>query len=406
MLALALASCAPSAHELAVDVYTDFAAGVEFDEIHVTVDDANDVHLAAIVPHDDFGDPAHIADYHGLSSGYHRVVAELMLAHHPVAHARGNAWVLLDGTVLVPIGITRSCLLTMCPTSENPAATECFGGACVEPTCDPTVSSCMGDECQDAPCPMPEPGQCIEIPCVRGACLRIPRDEHCLPTQYCDPGSGTCAYLPGQGPTEQPVVTATADASAASITVTWNDIGSTNYRIEFSSSPTFATNVATRMARTFSETFTDIGGVPLEGGKTYYARVQGTDANATVSNVAHATTAIAAPTHVSFSVTDGGVRQVSDGGWITSPGPPRQYHCYHAHASATCASGHPEYYFTARYLPSGGGPWSTGWQTSPDSWIVDTISGYRAVYTMSARCINDVASANAPQQSGCQGSGC
>ena len=405
---LALAGCA-STHELAVDVFTDYAAGAEFEEVAVWVDDAAEMPIVlAVHPHDDLADPTHIADYQNFPSGYHHVIAELRHNHQPLA--QGNAWVRLDGSVLVPISISRRCTVRTCADNAS-GATECVGGLCVVPMCDPTHASCMGAQCGNGTtCPAPLSSECVDIICDRGTCLRLPRDERCPSVdQFCNPhdapGSATCDYYPGHEPLGAPTAHAmSTSATTQEITVTWTDTGALSYVVELSADGTFGAGTMMFTTSTRSQVFTG-----LLGGHQYSARVRSTSAGAAESNVATAITFLPGPTGLGISVSyPGGVRNSGDPDWITPPGGAGNYYYEVAHASAGCAFGSAQYAFRGGYT-SPPDIFGSGWQ-GPDSYIVNVLSPWGAQFWVRARCVtSDATSAETGEVRDCythSGAGC
>jgi len=399
---LVLSTACASGAELAVDVRTDYVAGVEFDAVRVTVDGAHEVPLV-VVPHDDFADAAHVADYRDFPTGLHHVVVHLSLGRDPVATS--DVWVRLNENVLVPVTITRTCSPLSCPVPSHPSATTCYGGQCFDPMCDPTDAACMADECSPGHA-CAQVGRCVDVVCDRGACLRLPRDERCASNAlYCVPETGACAYLPGHGPPGAPVATAVASATAPEITVSWTDVGASQYVLQLSTDMTFPTAATT--TTTTAQLQVVLGS--LESGRRYYARVSATDMGAPWSNVVSAVTMIAGPTNVSLVVIgDGSSRLSTDPLWITPTDFPGMWVYVQGHGSATCASGTPEFSFIARYLRSPATEYPSGWQ-GPDSFIEGPRMGYSVRYRMTARCAGaDAASAPSAEFVGCSdnGGGC
>lgn len=398
LLLLLAAGCANTA-ELTVDVRTDYAAGVEFDQVIVQVDDTPEVMLQ-VAPHDDYSDAAHVADYRAVATGPHHVRATLRLGTTLVASS--DIWVRVTEPVVVPVTITRTCGPMTC---ADPTTT-CYGGRCLPSMCDPTDATCAARECDDAR-PCTAVGDCIDVVCARGACLRLPRDERCPIDEYCAPDLGTCAYLPGSGPPGAPVASFdTAMTTAHTLVVRWTDVGRADYVVELATDAAFSSaSTTTHMVSGLADTFSG-----LESGRRYFARVHAMALDAPLSNVVNAITTIASPTGVAISVTwDGSLsRPAAAPDWITSPGGGSTYHYIEAHAAATCASGAVQFRFSALYVPSGGGPYDSPWQ-GPYSYIVDTFVGYGARFTVWARCVGpDAASAEAGGAQDCadNGGGC
>ncbi len=61
---------------------------------------------------------------------------------------------------------------------------------------DPSLGACMPSDCMtSADCPTS--GPCVSPVCDQGACLSLPQADRCGADQYCDPSDGTCRALPG-----------------------------------------------------------------------------------------------------------------------------------------------------------------------------------------------------------------
>ena len=366
--------------ELVIALRTELAPGNDFDRIVVTVDGAHRVELSATLD-DDFSDPSYLTDYDDVAAGVsHRVVVELFQGSNAVGQS--GVIVRFDRPLVVPVTVTFDCLPDQCPGSgDPPSAVECFAGACFEETCDPAEASCMAGECTSTEACV-QVGGCVDVLCLRGACLQLPRNERCdRESQWCRPSDGRCVYREGFGPPGAPVVTAREDATAPQIVLSWTGVGSGRYEVELSPDMTFVSDTLSMTTDALMVSFPG-----LEPGRRYHARARSTDVDAPWSEVVSATTFIAGPTGLRIAVTYPGVTRPWPGpDWITPPeGMPGNWYYVQAEASAVCASGNVRFEFVGRYTRPAT-PYTSPWQ-GPFSYIENTDPPYGVVYSVRARC--------------------
>ncbi len=189
--------CAPGL-EVAVDVRTDLVSALEFDRVEVSLDGAPAA-VSRPGAAEDFRVGVRTAEFSGLSRGRHEVVVRLALGERTTLARR--VALRLEGSVILPVVLTRDCRGVECPGSGTVTDSECLGGRCVEPGCsplDPTLCAppeCMGDgDCASAT-------DCAEPRCAEGVCLEVSRQGACPAGEACVPGDG-CVVVPGRDPSD------------------------------------------------------------------------------------------------------------------------------------------------------------------------------------------------------------
>jgi hypothetical protein len=192
-LAALVVGCA-SGHTVVVQLQTDLAPGLEFDEVFVQ---ATGVRSRRASLRDDYGRPTQVAEFRGVSTGTRFAVeVQLRLAGVPVlARAVERR---IAGDAIVAVVVTRDCRNVTCPMPGAPGATECRGGVCVTPDCDDDV--CAPPMCSiDTQCASPV--ACVRPRCVEGICLQTPDSTRCGTGEVCAPELGCVAAVePDAGP--------------------------------------------------------------------------------------------------------------------------------------------------------------------------------------------------------------
>ena len=194
-MAALLTACAPGL-ELAVDVRTDLVPGVEFDRVAVALDGAP-AEGRPVESAGDFRRGVRTAEFRGLERGRHQVTLQVLRGDLPVLTRR--VALRLEGSVILPVVLTRDCRGVACPGSGSVTDSECLGGTCVDPGCSPLdPASCPAAQCgSDAECTSAT--ACVEPRCLDGVCLEVARDGACGSGQVCVPGEG-CVERPGPTP--------------------------------------------------------------------------------------------------------------------------------------------------------------------------------------------------------------
>ncbi|MFO0710387.1 MAG: hypothetical protein U0353_11145 [Sandaracinus sp.] len=182
VVALATAGCSQG-RTLVVQLQTDLAPGVEFDQASVR---APERHSRRVSLDDEFSRPMHLAEITGLAEGSNVIVdVELSSGSRHVVSRRVQTRV--QGDQIVNVIITRNCVEIACPMPSAPDATECRDGVCVPPDCE--ADGCASSECtRDADCTSSV--ACVVPRCVFGTCLDTPDNSACLPGEACIPDLG------------------------------------------------------------------------------------------------------------------------------------------------------------------------------------------------------------------------
>lgn len=185
-----------NAPEIAVELRTDLVAGVEFDAVRTSLDGLDAPRRAARLG-EDFVRSLRVAEFPSLAPGLHAVTLDVLDGRTVVLSRRVT--VRLEGSLIVSVVATRDCRGVVCPTSDAPGATECLGGACVEPSCSAEDrASCPMAECRtNDGCPRSAP--CVVPLCAAGVCFEAVDDGTCAPTEICVPGRGCIARPPEAG---------------------------------------------------------------------------------------------------------------------------------------------------------------------------------------------------------------
>ena len=179
-----------------VDIRTDWVPIAEFSEIEVSVDDGGSETYDATFD-DDFLGGVRVASLEGVAFG-ERAVRARMLGPDGRRLAQRLVTVNVTGATTVTLVFTRACESVECPAGDQPSATECLGGRCVEPECTPeTPEACGEAQCEaDADCPRAPVG-CARSICAAGTCFVGSDFSACGPTEYCNPNEGCTARPTG-----------------------------------------------------------------------------------------------------------------------------------------------------------------------------------------------------------------
>lgn len=109
----------------------------------------------------------------------------------------------ITNNYVVTIDLDRGCRNVMCPGAGDVVGnTECLGGHCVDPRCNPadeaTYEFCPQVEfCNAVADCTREVSSCAEQVCSEGICVEAPIENACTSMQYCDPDVGAgCTQLP------------------------------------------------------------------------------------------------------------------------------------------------------------------------------------------------------------------
>ncbi|MCA9608174.1 MAG: putative metal-binding motif-containing protein [Myxococcales bacterium] len=183
---------------LVVALKTDFVPLVEF--THVVVRAGGAERTYAVTGSEDFGDAVAVAEISGLDPVTDVRVEVELLDRDRVLVARPLLVDLTRRAVAVTVVVTRSCRDVTCPGADNPSATACLGGRCVDERCtEETPQYCQSGMagCRaDVDCPSMD--ACSRPSCQLGACLYEPASGACGDGQICLPATG-CVEMPVPG---------------------------------------------------------------------------------------------------------------------------------------------------------------------------------------------------------------
>lgn len=197
-LLLVAAGCSDDP-SLAVALRTDLIAGIEFTQTRTTLARGgvptaesgwtNTQVMSATSG--DFVTGRRVAEYGKVANGTFAVRVELLDAIGGRV-AQGRVLVQISGgQQAVTVVVTRDCRGVSCPgASDDPTATACLGGRCVDPRCSPeTPEFCPMAECDvDTDCTVSS--ICAIGRCVSGSCFLAERPGACSSSEYCDPDRG------------------------------------------------------------------------------------------------------------------------------------------------------------------------------------------------------------------------
>lgn len=188
-----------------VDVRTGLVPGPEFRFVTVEVFDDTPtgawnrtlLHEASAAFGDDYAQGVRVTEL-ALEPGVHRVTVRLLRADRRLLVALTKVVAVQEGEARVTtFRLTRDCVGdVVCPSPGGSAAlTECLGGQCVDPRCEPPdptycpdVLFCNADD------DCPPVASCARVACIDGICTEQPVPAACPPTEYCHPGQG-CTSL-------------------------------------------------------------------------------------------------------------------------------------------------------------------------------------------------------------------
>ena len=186
LLASVVVGCpSPREEGLIVNLQTDLRAGVEFDEVVVTVDGG--MRQSFVVgTRDLFGRPRYLATYPMLASGRRNV--RVALRANAVERVVRTLSISFSGSYLVTAVITRNCLDFPCD-----AGLSCSGMRCVPDECvTGTEPACPMSQCSEAR-PCTSATRCAHPLCTTGVCIEEPDDSLCGASEICVIGRGCIA---------------------------------------------------------------------------------------------------------------------------------------------------------------------------------------------------------------------
>lgn len=195
MVAL-LSSCGGGGgHDLRVDLRTDLLPGVEFAVARAELVDVGRQDEIAALRGQRFLDGVRVATFADLPNGERDVRVRLLDSAGALVVER-RVLLRQTGDHGITVLVTRDCRGLACPGSDDdPRATTCLGGRCVDPRCLEDESACPAAECAtDAECGADVP--CARGSCERGVCVVVAEADRCEAAQYCDPDDGCVSEGP------------------------------------------------------------------------------------------------------------------------------------------------------------------------------------------------------------------
>lgn len=181
-----LAGCESA--DLAVDVHTDLAPGLEFDRIVLNVSGAGSRDVV-VGPGDEVLDPGVRMPVLAVQPGRRRFAVQLFLTGRAEPILARSVEYEIRGSAVVDLWLVRRCRDVDCPPATDPSLTECDRGQCVAPDCND--SSCAPPECtSDGMCASLGLATCVVSACLEGRCVARPDDGRCGTGEVCDPASG------------------------------------------------------------------------------------------------------------------------------------------------------------------------------------------------------------------------
>lgn len=221
LVALWLVACSPD-RVLLVQLVSNMTPGREIDTAHVAVTDASGNEVARVdTPlRGTLGRPVRIASFTGVGAGAHRVTVTLRLRGDEIQTRRVDRE--LGDTTIVTVLMTRDCNGVVCPGTGDPAAVECLGSRCVEPTCDEEHPElCPMPQCRTSADCMASSVACAPMECsASGVCFARADDSLCDPGVRCDVQNGC---LPGgcdpTAPFGEPTLITELASSSANLTL-------------------------------------------------------------------------------------------------------------------------------------------------------------------------------------------
>lgn len=195
VLVLLGAGCEDDDATLIVQLRTDLVPGAEFTGVVIRAEGVPD--LEAIARRDmDFLEGVRVGEVAGLPRDPDVSVEVDLVTSLGVVVTRPLVVDLTSGNVAVTVLVTRDCRGVACPAGDDPTASACLAGRCVEPTCtEETPEDCgIVSECvRDDDCPALD--MCSARICDDGICLYDEVVDACMADFFCNPETG-CEPIP------------------------------------------------------------------------------------------------------------------------------------------------------------------------------------------------------------------
>jgi Tol biopolymer transport system component len=203
-IALAMCACSSEGASLLVELRSDFAPSIEFIAVRTTLSGPDGATTGAqtidavVNPDASYLDGARVAEFGGLEPSERHLRVGLLDATGSVVTDR-VVRISIRGSLGLTVVVSRDCRDVICPGAmDDPAATTCFGGACVDPSCGAPASTdaCPVAECAASSDCTAGAGGCSLAECTGGVCLQRPQPGACAAGTYCNPERG-CLTIAG-----------------------------------------------------------------------------------------------------------------------------------------------------------------------------------------------------------------
>ncbi|MAQ16903.1 MAG: hypothetical protein CMN30_19180 [Sandaracinus sp.] len=198
LLPLILLACSGGGEAtVRIDLRTDWVPALDFVEVETELVDVGRIERRPSGADEDFVRGTRVASFDGVETGAREIRVRLLAADGRAVAQRLVAVTLdADEARTLTVVMTRSCAAVVCSGD----ASECLGGRCVTPECDPSVPGSCGETTgctSDGDCST-SLAECAEANCVVGECFAVARTDGCATGLTCDPERG-CVALPTDG---------------------------------------------------------------------------------------------------------------------------------------------------------------------------------------------------------------
>lgn len=179
--------CGSSEPTLFVDLRTDYLPVAEMAQVEVSF--ASNPTVIHEVVEDDYFRGVRVARFDQLPREP-SILRVRVFGPTGALRADQRLEVTFAGSQTVTVVITRSCEGVVCPAGD-PRATECLGGVCQPPECDPARPETCGEGvCRlDSDC-LPEASECGRGVCREGVCFEVADASSCEADESCSLSEG------------------------------------------------------------------------------------------------------------------------------------------------------------------------------------------------------------------------
>jgi hypothetical protein len=201
--------CASESASLIVEARTGLVPGPEFASVETDVlrieDGSSEVLVRSATAIARHGQPfvsgRRVAELEGIGSGTYVVRVSLIRPDGRTVLVRRSTAVVLEAgrRRVVRVVLDRGCVTVECPTAGgSPALSECLGGRCVDPRCEPPDPTHCGELFCNTDADCPGGPSCAEARCLDGVCELVEREEGdaaCPDGTWCSVEAGVCRPL-------------------------------------------------------------------------------------------------------------------------------------------------------------------------------------------------------------------